>query len=37
MVDTTQQKQDTYDKKVICPYCKSKKVIKWCKRKTENR
>ena len=37
MVDTTQQTQDTDDKKIICPYCKSKNVIKWCKRKTENR
>ena len=37
MVDTIQQIQDTDDKKIICPYCKSKNVIKWCKRKTENR
>src|SRR3989344_5975251 len=37
MVDTIQQTQDTDDKKIICPYCKSKNIIKWCKRKTENR
>jgi len=37
MVNRTKQTQDTDDKKIICPYCKSKNVIKWCKRKTENR
>ena len=37
MVNRTKQTQDTDDKKIICPYCKSKNVIKWGKRKTENR
>ena len=25
------------NKEIICPKCKSKEVIKWCKRKTKNR
>ena len=37
MVDTIQQTQKTDDKKINCPQCKSENVIKWCKRKTENR
>ena len=37
MVDKIQQTQKTDDKKIICPQCKSENVIKWCKRKTENR
>ena len=37
MVDTIQQTQKTDDKKINCPQCKSANVIKWCKRKTENR
>ena len=37
MVDTTKQTLNTDEKEIICSYCKSENVIKWCKRKTENR
>jgi len=37
MVDIIEQTPNTDDKKVICSYCKSENIIKWCKRKTENR
>lgn len=35
MNNKTNKKQEV--KKVICPFCKSEKVIKWTKRKTQNR
>ena len=34
---TEQNKNQLECKKIVCPKCKSENVIKWCKRKTENR
>ena len=32
-----QNKNQLECEKIICPNCKSKNIIKWCKRKTQNR